>query len=91
MAEEVRGIGFKIADEIASKIGIDKYSPDRIMQGILFTLNQSLANGHTYLPKRVLIEQSVKILGVESSFVEKGIMDLAYAQKVHLENKMVKY
>ncbi len=86
-AEEVRGIGFKIADEIASKIGIDKYSPDRIMQGILFTLNQSLANGHTYLPKRVLIEQSVKILGVESSFVEKGIMDLAYAQKVHLENK----
>ena len=87
LAEEVRGIGFKIADEIASKIGIDKYSPDRIMQGILFTLNQSLANGHTYLPKRVLIEQSVKILGVESSFVEKGIMDLAYAQKVHLENK----
>ena len=87
LAEEVRGIGFKIADEIASKIGIDKYSPDRIMQGILFTLNQSLANGHTYLPKRVLIEQSVKILGVESSFVEKGIMDLAYAKKVHLENK----
>ena len=87
LAEEVRGIGFKIADEIASKIGIDKYSPDRIMQGILFTLNQSLANGHTYLPKRVLIEQSVKILGVESSFVEKGIMDLAYAQKVHIENK----
>ena len=87
LAEDVRGIGFKIADEIASKIGIDKYSPDRIMQGILFTLNQSLANGHTYLPKRVLIEQSVKILGVESSFVEKGIMDLAYAQKVHLENK----
>ena len=87
LAEEVRGIGFKIADEIASKIGIDKYSPDRIMQGILFTLNQSLANGHTYLPKRVLIEQSVKILGVESSFVAKGIMDLAYAQKVHLENK----
>ncbi len=87
LAEEVRGIGFKIADEIASKIGIDKYSPDRTMQGILFTLNQSLANGHTYLPKRVLIEQSVKILGVESSFVEKGIMDLAYAQKVHLENK----
>lgn len=87
LAEEVRGIGFRIADDIASKIGIDKYSPDRIMQGILFTLNQSLGSGHTYLPKRVLIEQSVKILGVESSFVENGIMDLAYNQKVHLENK----
>ena len=87
LAEEVRGIGFKIADDIASKIGIDKYSPDRVMQGILFTLNQSLGSGHTYLPKRVLIEQSVKILGVEPKFVENGIMDLAYNQKVHLENK----
>ena len=87
LAEEVRGIGFKIADDIASKIGIDKYSPDRIMQGILFTLSQSLGSGHTYLPKRVLIDQSVKILGVEPKFVENGIMDLAYNQKVHLENK----
>lgn len=87
LAEEVRGIGFKIADDIASKIGIDKYSPDRIMQGILFTLSQSLGNGHTYLPKRVLIEESVKILGVEPKYVENGIMDLAYNQKVHLENK----
>ncbi|MEG0180606.1 MAG: ATP-dependent RecD-like DNA helicase [Peptostreptococcaceae bacterium] len=87
LAEDIRGIGFKIADEIASKIGIDKYSPDRIMQGILFTLNQSLANGHTYLPKKILVEQAVKILGVESTFVENGIMDLTYNGKVHLENK----
>ena len=87
LAEEVRGIGFRIADDIASKIGIDKYSPDRIMQGILFTLNQSLGSGHTYLPKRVLIEQSVKILGVEPTFVENGIIDLAYNQKLHLENR----
>lgn len=86
LAEEVRGIGFRIADDIASKIGIDKYSPDRIMQGILFTLNQSLGSGHTYLPKRILIEQSVKILGVEPKYVENGIMDLAYDQKIHLEN-----
>lgn len=87
LAEEIRGIGFKIADDIASKIGIDKYSPDRIMQGILFTLSQSLGSGHTYLPKRTLIEQSIKILGVEPELIEKGIMDLAYNQKVHLENK----
>ena len=57
------------------------------MQGIIYTLNQSLASGHTYLPKQILIEQSVKILGVEPKFVENGIMDLAYNQKVHLENK----
>lgn len=87
LAEEIRGIGFKIADDIASKIGIDKYSPDRIMQGILFTLNQSLGSGHTYLPKKVLIEQTFKILGVDFTFIENGIIDLAYNKKIHLENK----
>ena len=87
LAEDVRGIGFKIADEIACKIGIDKYSPDRIMQGIIYTLNQSLASGHTYLPLKILVEESRKILGVEPNLIENGIMDLAYNQKVHLENK----
>ncbi len=87
LAGEVRGIGFKVADSIASKIGIDKHSPDRIMEGILFVLNQSLGSGHSYLPKPVLIEQSVKILDVNSDIIENGIMDLAYSQKVHLETK----
>ncbi|MGO0807030.1 helix-hairpin-helix domain-containing protein, partial [Clostridioides difficile] len=41
---------------IASKIGIDKNSKDRICQGILYTLNKSLSNGHTYLPEHVLIQ-----------------------------------
>ena len=85
LAEDIRGIGFKIADSIAGNIGIEKDSKDRVSQGILYTLNQSLASGHTYLPKNVLIQESVKLLEVNVSIVEECIMGLAYDQKVHIE------
>jgi exodeoxyribonuclease V alpha subunit len=85
LAEDIRGIGFKIADDIASKIGIEKNSRDRVSQGILYALNQSLSSGHTYLPENILIQDSVKLLEVELSLVEQCIMDLAYDQKVHIE------
>ncbi|RDY25358.1 ATP-dependent RecD-like DNA helicase [Romboutsia weinsteinii] len=85
LASDIRGIGFKIADDIASKIGIDKYSKDRVGQGILFALNQSLGSGHTYLPKNILIQDSVKLLEVEPGIVDECIMDLAYDQKIHIE------
>ena len=85
LAEDIRGIGFKIADSIAGNIGIEKDSKDRVSQGILYTLNQSLANGHTYLPKNVLIQEAVKLLEVKASIVEECVMGLAYDQKVHIE------
>ena len=85
LAEDIRGIGFKIADSIAGNIGIEKDSKDRVSQGILYTLNQSLASGHTYLPKNVLIQESVKLLEVNASIVEECVMGLAYDQKVHIE------
>ena len=84
-AEDIRGIGFKIADDIASKIGIDKYSEDRVCQGILYALNQSLGSGHTYLPEPILIQESNKILQVEHRLIEHCIMALAYDQKIHIE------
>ncbi len=85
LAEDIRGIGFKIADSIAGNIGIEKDSKDRVSQGILYTLNQSLASGHTYLPKNVLIQEAVKLLEVKASIVEECVMGLAYDQKVHIE------
>ena len=85
LAEDIRGIGFKIADSIAGNIGIEKDSKDRVSQGILYTLNQSLASGHTYLPKNVLIQEDVKLLEVKASIVEECVMGLAYDQKVHIE------
>ncbi|WP_270942638.1 ATP-dependent RecD-like DNA helicase [Romboutsia lituseburensis] len=85
LAEDIRGIGFKIADNIASKIGIEKDSKDRVSQGILYTLNQSLSSGHTYLPEDILIQEAKKLLEVKPPIIEECIMELAYDQKVHIE------
>ncbi len=85
LAEDIRGIGFKIADDIASKIGIEKNSKDRVCQGIIYSLNQSLGNGHTYLPEPVLIQESHKLLQVDIDLIKQCIMDLTYDQKIHIE------
>ncbi len=87
LAEDIRGVGFKIADNIASKIGIEKNSRDRVSQGILYTLNQSLGNGHTYLPENILIQEAIKLLGVKGELVKECILELAYDQKIHIEKK----
>lgn len=85
LAEDIRGIGFKIADDIASKIGIEKNSKDRVCQGIIYSLNQSLGNGHTYLPEHILIQDSYKLLQVDIDLIKQCIMDLTYDQKIHIE------
>ncbi|HBG5345804.1 TPA: ATP-dependent RecD-like DNA helicase [Clostridioides difficile] len=85
LAEDIRGIGFKVADSIANKIGIDKNSKDRICQGILYTLNKSLSNGHTYLPEHVLIQDSEKLLELNGEIIKECIMMLVYNQKIHIE------
>ncbi|MDB8789766.1 ATP-dependent RecD-like DNA helicase [Romboutsia sp. 1001216sp1] len=87
LAEDIRGVGFKIADNIASKIGIEKNSKDRVSQGILYTLNQSLGNGHTYLPENILIQEAIKLLDVKGELVKECILELAYDQKIHIEKK----
>ena len=85
LAEDIRGIGFRIADDIAKKLGIDKYSRDRIFQGILYTLNQSASNGNTYLPLSVLVPQAMKVLEIEAEKIKEGVLELAYTQKIHVE------
>lgn len=85
LAEDIRGIGFRIADDIAKKLGIDKYSRDRIFQGILYTLNQSASNGNTYLPLSVLVLQAMKVLEIEAEKIKEGVLELAYTQKIHVE------
>lgn len=57
MTEDIEGVGFKIADEIASRIGIHTDSDYRIRSGILYVLSQAMAEGHMYLPEELLIKE----------------------------------
>lgn len=82
LAEDVNGIGFRIADEIARKIGIHTDSDYRIRSGILYVLLQASAEGHIYLPKGILIERCARLLELEGADVEPQISNLAMEKKV---------
>ncbi len=82
MAEDINGIGFRIADEIAVRVGIHTDSDFRIRSGILYVLQQASGEGHVYLPKDLLLRKTSELLGVEKDSVEKHIMDLAVDRKI---------
>ena len=85
MAEDVTGVGFKIADEIAHRVGIHLDSDFRIRSGIMYVLQQASLEGHTYLPEELLTRRACELLGVDASRVEKHYMDMAIDRKLILK------
>ena len=82
LAEDVTGVGFKIADEIAHKVGIHMDSDFRIRSGILYVLQQASLEGHTYLPKELLTRRACELLEVDADAVEKHYMDMTIDRKL---------
>lgn len=82
LADDIQGVGFRIADEIASRIGIHTDSDFRIRSGILYTLVQASLEGHTCLPAELLTQKTSELLGVEPEHIEKHYMDLAIDKKL---------
>ena len=87
LADDISGIGFKIADEIAYRIGIHTDSDYRIRSGMMYTLLQASRDGHVYLPKEELFQKSSELLGVDSSYMEKHLMDLSVDRKLVQKEK----
>lgn len=82
LAEDINGIGFKIADEIASKVGIHTDSDYRIRSGIMYVLFNSVSEGHCYLPFDMLIKESVELLLVREEALETQCMNLCMESKL---------
>lgn len=85
LADDIQGVGFRIADEIASRIGIHTDSDFRIRSGILYTLAQASSEGHTCLPAELLSQRASELLGVAPEHIEKYYMDLAIAGKLMIK------
>lgn len=85
MTEEIAGIGFRTADEIAAKAGISWNSDYRIRSGVLYVLQLAMGEGHTYLPKGELLKKCTELLGVEEEYVSLQIQNLAMDNKVILK------
>ena len=82
LAEDVHGIGFKIADEIAAKIGIHTDSDFRIRSGILYTLMLAGGEGHCYLPKSILLKKAGELLGLDAEVMEPQLGNLAMDKRL---------
>ncbi len=83
LADEMEGIGFRTADEIAKRVGIREDSDFRIRSGILYALLQGAAEGHTCLPRSMLLSRTAKLLGgVPQEAVEKHLMDLSIDRRL---------
>ena len=82
LAEDVGGIGFRAADEIARKAGIHMDSDYRIRSGILYALAQSMAEGNIYLPENILLERCTSLLEVDKEGIEPQISNLKKEKKI---------
>ncbi|MCI8960469.1 MAG: ATP-dependent RecD-like DNA helicase [Lachnospiraceae bacterium] len=82
MADDIQGVGFKMADDIARRVGIIADSDFRVRSGVLYCLLQSVANGHTYLPQEELLRNASDLLGISPEGMDKHLMDLQMDKKV---------
>jgi exodeoxyribonuclease V alpha subunit len=82
MADDIPGVGFKIADEIATKSGILADSSYRIRSAMLYVLNQATNNGHVYLPQEKLFEQTRNLIGIPIDTPDNYIMDLVIDRRI---------
>lgn len=85
MAEDIYGIGFKTADRMAQSLGVDKASPYRVACGTKYVLSQAASEGHTFLPRRLLIDRAAALLEVEPDMVSAAITALAVSHDLYLE------
>lgn len=94
LADDISGVGFRIADEIASKVGIGGDAEFRIKAGVLYVLLQASQSGNVYLPIDSLIAKTAQMLIIEPDKIEKHIMDMMIDKRVvikEIDDKKVVY
>lgn len=82
LAEDISGVGFKRADEIAAKAGISIDSDYRIKCGILYVLSDATAKGHCYLSKDEFLLRANYLLGVDKDVIFTNVMNLFLDKKL---------
>lgn len=87
LADDIEGVGFRTADEIAGRVGIRMDSDFRVRSGILYVLLQASGEGHTYLPQEELTRRAANLLEVGREQIDKQYMDLAIERKIMLKQE----
>ena len=89
LAEDISGVGFKLADELASRIGIHTDSDYRIRSGILYTLLGAVGEGHCYLPMNILMERAHMLLNVAVESIRPQMDNLMMDKKLVIKGDCV--
>lgn len=89
LAEDISGVGFRMADELASKIGIHTDSDYRIRSGILYVLMQAVGEGHCFLPADVLLERAQALLEVDRENIRPQLDNMMMDKKLVIKGDSV--
>lgn len=82
LADDIAGVGFRTADEIARRVGIREDSDFRIRSGVLYVLLSASGEGHTCLPEKQLLFRAKELLGVPEEAVERHLDSLSIERKI---------
>lgn len=87
LADDMEGVGFKIADDIAAKAGIRADSDFRIKSALVYTLRQAIGQGHTCLPREELMNGAFSLLEIEARDIDSLMTDLVIDKKIVVRNQ----
>ena len=86
LVEEVYGIGFRKADTIAEKMGIEKESTFRIHSGIKYGLSYYVGEGNTYMPQQELCEKVAELLDVSTELIYENMVTMAFEGDIQIDS-----
>lgn len=94
LADDVAGVGFKTADEIARRAGVEVNASVRIKSGMCYALADASTSGHTYLPKEQLAQKTINLLGLRDQYMSADgtynmdLLDNCFTELI-LEKKLI--
>jgi exodeoxyribonuclease V alpha subunit len=85
LERDIYGVGFKTADRIAQALGLPLEHPSRIEAGIVFALNERINEGHVYVPREILSQRAIELLGVSPELIAPALERLAQDERIRPE------
>ena len=85
LERDIYGIGFKTADRIAQALGLSPEHPSRIEAGIVFSLNETINQGHVYVPKGLFVQRAIELLAVSHELLPAGLERLEGQERIRQE------
>lgn len=89
LADDIWGIGFKTADEIANKMGYEKNDIRRCQSGIIYTLNQLANEGHVFAEEEQLVKAALDLLEAEEEPIRAALTNMIQTEEVKMEEEAI--